>query len=77
MCDHAETIVINSRIVDGYRYRRRKCRACGERFSTYEVPVDLTGEGPVKSLRDKFGFPARLQEAIGELIDAALEPEVD
>lgn len=41
-CHHAETRVIDSRLAnDGQQVRRRReCRGCGDRFTTYEATVD-------------------------------------
>lgn len=39
-CNSDQSMVIDSRQMPQYRYRRQKCLACGERFSTKEIVVD-------------------------------------
>ena len=38
-CHAAETDVIGSRTLQGTRYRRRTCKACGGRFFTQELAI--------------------------------------
>lgn len=38
-CESKETQVVDSRErVGGFKYRRRECLVCGEKFATYEIP---------------------------------------
>ncbi len=77
-CEHPDSKVINSRTFAGRRYRRRECRYCLHRWSTIEYEVELKSGhhgGHMKALRERVGLTARQQEAIGELIQAFLEPE--
>jgi len=39
-CLHQKTKLVDSRIADGVRKRRRECLVCGERFTTVEVPIE-------------------------------------
>lgn len=50
----ADSGVIDSRKINGNRTerRRRKCKACGQRFTTIEVPVE---EMPYKLLKELTG----------------------
>lgn len=38
------TAVKDSRERDGKIYRRRECIACGYRFSTHEIPIEILDE---------------------------------
>lgn len=41
-------VVFNTRELDGYRWRRRRCELCGRRFSTVEIviPPGVESEEP-------------------------------
>lgn len=39
-CSGVETKVVDSRHVDAFRTRRRRHCKCGNKFSTYEIPVE-------------------------------------
>lgn len=39
-CGADDSLVIETRHVDGAIYRRRRCKACGERWATVESAVD-------------------------------------
>lgn len=42
-CGHSESRVVNSRMYKSlYRVRRYQCKACGGRYSTIELKVDMT-----------------------------------
>lgn len=41
VCQKFGVLVSDSRLVDGYRRRRRTCLSCGHRWSTVEVAFDL------------------------------------
>lgn len=38
-CGSADTSVRDSRQAGPARYRRRRCKACGKRFGTMEIPM--------------------------------------
>lgn len=40
-CGKGPTTIINSRHVSGWRWRRRLCKHCHVRWTTYEVPAAL------------------------------------
>ena len=79
-CEHLRTQCLDSRPYREYRRRRYECLDCGERFSTIEVRMDNLRRGggyqdAMDLLRNDFGMTVRQQEAVGELIQAFLEPE--
>lgn len=50
-CPHTDTDVVDSRLpeelnstISCWRIRRRKCSACGERFTTYEVGYEAIAD---------------------------------
>lgn len=38
-CGSADTAVRDTQQCDAARYRRRKCKSCGKKFSTMEIPM--------------------------------------
>jgi transcriptional regulator NrdR family protein len=73
-CKHTATKCIDSRARraggDAYRTRRYQCLDCGLRFSTVEVPVELTPKVPgIKSLRAELGLTDEQRAAIAHLIE--------
>lgn len=46
ICEHPHADCVDTkRRAGGYRYRRYRCRDCGERFSTVELRIDAEGPG--------------------------------
>ena len=39
-CEHDKSRVLETRIVRGHVWRRRECKDCAHRWSTYEVPAE-------------------------------------
>ena len=78
-CKHERTHCYDSRKYETYRRRRYECLDCGKRFTTVETEISLPRGHKVSNadtvLRKKFGLSRRQQKAIGELIQAFLEPE--
>ena len=65
-CSSEESKVINSRTAHGgsERHRRRECRACGERFTTYERVAEALPQ-VVKRNGERAAFdPGRLRSGI-------------
>lgn len=61
-CENWKSDVVSTRVANhGDTRRRRKCRQCGARWSTYEIAVVLDGEYD-------FGSGAGLREAFDELL---------
>jgi transcriptional repressor NrdR len=73
-CSDAETRVVDSRESEGKIRRRRECRECGERFTTYEKPDDLDVQ-VVKSNGSKEKF--RIEKIRDGLEKAAHRTSVD
>ena len=70
-CSSADSRVIDSRVAAGgaERHRRRECRDCGERFSTYEKAAEALPQ-VVKRSGDRAAFdPGRLRGAILRAIE--------
>jgi len=49
----SDTSVIDTRMTkDGNRQRHRKCKVCGEQFSTLEIEIEVTELAGLLHLRD-------------------------
>lgn len=79
-CQHVKSKCYDSRTVNGVRWRRRECLVCGEKWTTIEQRVELgsgTRIGMQEALREAVGLNVRQQKAIGELIQAFTDPELE
>ena len=82
-CKHMNSKCLDSRPYYEYRRRRYECLDCGKRYSTVEIPMgERLPHGGMYTdaasvVRERFGLTGRQQEAIGELIQAILEPDAE
>lgn len=77
-CNHRNAVVINTRPFSKYRYRRYKCRTCGKRWSTVEIPVEVKRGGRqelMASLEHRIGLSEQQQHAVSALITAFIGEE--
>ena len=77
-CKHERARVHNTRPmknVPNGRWRRYHCMDCPERWTTIEMRVDVErGGNAFDALRKSLCITKRQHQAIGELIQAFLEP---
>ena len=75
-CKHPKSVVTDSRHRQGYKYRRRECKICGERYNTIEVIVaDIMGKGQdvdsaLSFIKTKHQLDNQQHEAIEALLAA-------
>ena len=84
-CGHLDTQVAETRVAEdgGFIRRRRRCGACGKRFTTYEkpeinVPVVVKKDGrrteyAAAKLRGSFAIALRKRPVSTAQVDAAIE----
>jgi len=83
-CQHLNSRCVDSRMREGYRRRRYKCDACGQKFSTVEVRVDDLGPrtnryaNALDALIDDLSTVTRRQkDAIHDLVNSFKEASDD
>ena len=67
-CDHLKVVVTDSRSMGGRKWRRRRCPACGWRWSTIEIMKDSV-DAEVGELRVRVTVMLGQMAAMGNLLD--------